>query len=156
MTADPPGSAAPAAPPVRRIRGASWPEGREVVLVGTAHISPDSVRLVRETIERERPDGVAIELDRARYEALCDPEAIERLDLRQAVRERKLLPLLASLLLGAYQARMGLRLGVEPGAELREAARGGGGSGDSGPSGGPRGAGHAAPRLEAHRGSSRR
>ena len=123
MTAAPPGSAAPAAPPVRRIRGASWPEGREVVLVGTAHISPDSVRLVRETIERERPDGVAIELDRARYEALCDPEAIERLDLRQAVRERKLLPLLASLLLGAYQARMGLRLGVEPGAELREAAR---------------------------------
>ena len=39
------------------------------------------------------------------------------------VRDRKLLPLLASVALGAWQARMGLRLGVEPGAELKEAAR---------------------------------
>ena len=93
------------------------------MLVGTAHISADSLRLVRETIERERPDGVAIELDRDRYQALMDPAAIERLDLKQVVRERKLLPLLAGVALGAWQARMGLRLGVEPGAELREAAR---------------------------------
>ena len=112
-----------AAPLVRRIRRPDWPEEREVVLVGTAHISRDSLRLVRETIERERPDGVCIELDEARYEALMDPAAIERLDLRQVVRERKLLPLLASVALGAWQARMGLRLGVEPGAELKEAAR---------------------------------
>ncbi len=114
-----------ATPPslVRRVRRPEWPEGREVVLVGTAHISPDSVRLVRETIERERPDAVCIELDQARFDALMDPESIERLDLKQVVRERRLLPLLASVALGACQARMGLRLGVEPGAELREAAR---------------------------------
>ena len=110
-------------PLVRRIRRPDWPEEREVVLVGTAHISPDSLRLVRETIEREQPDGVCIELDDARYEALMDPAAIERLDLKQVVRERKLLPLLAGVALGAWQARMGLRLGVEPGAELREAAK---------------------------------
>ena len=112
-----------AAPLVRRIRRPDWPEEREVVLVGTAHISPDSLRLVRETIESERPDGVCIELDGDRYQALMNPEAIERLDLKQVVRERKLLPLLAGVALGAWQARMGLRLGVEPGAELREAAR---------------------------------
>ena len=94
-----------------------------MVLVGTAHISPDSLRLVRETILAEEPAGVCIELDEARYQALMDPAAIERLDLKQVVRERKLLPLLASVALGAWQARMGLRLGVEPGAELREAAR---------------------------------
>ena len=111
------------APLVRRLRRPDWPEGREVVLVGTAHISPDSVRLVRETIEREQPDGVCIELDGDRYQALMDPGAIERLDLKQVVRERKLLPLLAGVALGAWQARMGLRLGVEPGAELREAAK---------------------------------
>ncbi len=109
-------------PPVRRVRRPDWPEGREVVLVGTAHISPDSLRLVRETIEREEPDGVCIELDEGRYQALMDPHAIERLDLRQVVRERRLLPLIASVALGAWQTRMGLRLGVEPGAEMREAA----------------------------------
>lgn len=107
---------------VRRLARPDWPEGREIVLVGTAHISPDSLRLVRERITEERPDGVCLELDEGRFEALMDPEAISRLDLKQVVRERKLLPLLAGLALAAWQARMGLRLGVEPGAEMREAA----------------------------------
>ena len=111
------------APLVRRVLLAGGPEEREVVLVGTAHISRDSLRLVRETIAEEEPDGVCIELDEARFQALMDPAAIERLDLKQVVRERKLLPLLMSVAVGAWQARMGLRLGVEPGAEMREAAR---------------------------------
>ncbi len=105
-----------------RLPGGSGGE-REVVLVGTAHISPESVRLVRETIDRLRPDGVCIELDEARYETLMRPEAIEKLDLREVIRRRRLMPLLVGIVLGAYQARLGLRLGVEPGAELREAAR---------------------------------
>ena len=113
-----------AAPLVRRIRRPDWPEEREVVLVGTAHISPDSLRLVRETIEQEQPDGVCIELDDARYEALMDPAAIERLDLKQVVRDREAV---------AAPRQRGARrlagadgppaLGVEPGAELREAAK---------------------------------
>ena len=107
---------------VRRLARPEWPEGREIVLVGTAHISPDSLELVRETIAAELPDAVALELDEGRFEALMDPEAIAGLDLKQVVRERKLLPLLAGLALGAWQAKMGLRLGVEPGAEMREAA----------------------------------
>jgi len=104
---------------VRSIRSSE----REVTLVGTAHISPESVRLVRETIERLRPDGVCIELDEGRYELLMHPEAIEKLDLLEVIRQRRFLPLMVGVLLGAYQARLGLRLGVEPGAELREAAK---------------------------------
>ncbi len=96
---------------------------REVALVGTAHISPESVRLVRETIERLGPDGVCIELDEARYETLMHPEAIEKLDILEVIRRRRLMPLLVGIVLGGYQARLGLRFGVEPGAELREAAR---------------------------------
>ena len=41
-------------------------EGR-VRVVGTAHVSADSVEEVRETIEAERPDVVAVELDESRY-----------------------------------------------------------------------------------------
>ena len=136
-------------PLVRRIRRPDWPEEREVVLVGTAHISPDSLRLVRETIESERPDGVCIELDGDRYQALMNPKAIERLDLKQVVRERKLLPLLAGVALGAWQARMGLRLGVEPGAELRGSGEDRRRSGGEGPSGGPAGTDHPPSRLAA-------
>lgn len=123
MTTEPqPSAPAQRARLVRRLSRPEWPDTREVVLVGTAHISPDSLELVRETIAAERPDGVALELDEGRFEALMDPEAIAKLDLKQVVRERKLLPLLAGLALGAWQAKMGLRLGVEPGAEMREAA----------------------------------
>ena len=45
-------------------------DGRRFVLVGTAHVSRESVELVREVIERERPDAVCVELDQRRYDAL--------------------------------------------------------------------------------------
>jgi len=45
-------------------------EDREFIIVGTAHISRESADLVREVIERERPDCVCIELDTQRYAAL--------------------------------------------------------------------------------------
>jgi pheromone shutdown protein TraB len=38
-----------------------------VHVVGTAHVSADSVREVEEVIDRERPDTVAVELDEGRY-----------------------------------------------------------------------------------------
>jgi pheromone shutdown protein TraB len=45
-------------------------DGRRFVLVGTAHISQESVALVREVIEQEHPQTVCVELDQRRYEAL--------------------------------------------------------------------------------------
>lgn len=50
------------------------PSGREVVLIGTAHISEQSAALVRETIRLLRPDVVMIELD---------PKRIGRVDSQQ-------------------------------------------------------------------------
>lgn len=97
--------------------------GREIVLVGTAHVSRESAELVREVIEKERPDCVCIELDAQRYEALSQPARWERLDLKEVIRKRQLAPLLANLLLASYQKKLGGALGVLPGAELIEAAR---------------------------------
>jgi pheromone shutdown-related protein TraB len=97
--------------------------GRRFVLVGTAHISRESADLVRTVVERERPDCVCIELDRARFEALSRPDRFESLDLKQIIRQRQLATLLVNLLLASYQKQLGGRLGVQPGAELMEAAR---------------------------------
>ena len=44
--------------------------GRKIVLVGTAHVSDDSVKEVFSVIEQENPDRVCIELDTGRYETL--------------------------------------------------------------------------------------
>lgn len=97
--------------------------GREIVLVGTAHVSRESADLVREVVEKERPDCVCIELDAQRYEALSQPTRWENLDLKEVIRKRQLAPLLANLLLASYQKKLGGALGVLPGTELLEAAR---------------------------------
>ncbi len=98
-------------------------EGREFILVGTAHISRESIDLVREVIEKEKPDRVCIELDERRYEALSQEQRFAGLDLRQVIRQRQLATLLLNLLLASYQKRLGGKLGVTPGSELLEAAR---------------------------------
>jgi pheromone shutdown-related protein TraB len=97
--------------------------GRTVVLVGTAHISAESVALVREVIERERPDCVCIELDARRFEALSQRARWEGLDLREVIRNKQLATLLLNFLLSSYQRRLGGKLGVTPGSELLEAAK---------------------------------
>ncbi len=97
--------------------------GREFILVGTAHISQQSVALVREVIERERPDCVCIELDAQRYEALSQERSFEAQDLRQIIRKQQLAALMMNLILASYQKRLGMKLGVTPGRELLEASR---------------------------------
>ena len=98
-------------------------DGREILLVGTAHVSRESAELVREVIEKERPDCVCVELDLQRYQALSQKTRWENLDLRQVIRNRQLAPLLANLILVSYQRKLGGALGVLPGAELLEATR---------------------------------
>jgi pheromone shutdown-related protein TraB len=96
---------------------------REVVVLGTAHVSRESVDLVRSAIGELRPDAVCVELDPKRFEALARPERFEALDLREVIRSRQLATLGLNLALASYQRALGLSLGVRPGAELLEAAR---------------------------------
>ena len=53
-------------------------QDKEILLIGTAHVSQDSVALVRSVIEQERPDSVCIELDQDRYSSLKNPAEIGR------------------------------------------------------------------------------
>ncbi|MEY4582491.1 MAG: hypothetical protein RL701_7194 [Pseudomonadota bacterium] len=96
---------------------------RDIILVGTAHISAESVELVHQVIQQERPDVVCIELDERRHRALEEKNRWEGLDLRQIIRDRQLATLLLNFLLSSYQRRLGGKLGVLPGSELLEAAR---------------------------------
>ena len=111
--------------------GSTWPsdvhtvrlDDREILLVGTAHVSRESADLVREVVDKERPDAVCVELDAQRFEALSQRRRWEDLDLRQVIRERQLAPLIANLILASYQKKLGGALGVAPGTELLEAAK---------------------------------
>ena len=90
----------------------------EVVLVGTAHISQESVEIVRQTIINEQPDCVCVELDAQRLTALKDKNHWENLNIYQVVRKGQAAFLMANLALSSFQKRMGLQTGVKPGAEL--------------------------------------
>jgi len=95
---------------------------REFVLVGTAHISQDSVDTVKAVIRDEHPDTVCVELDEQRHRALRNPRHWEALNLVQVLRQGQAPFLLANLTLASFQKRMGLQTGVKPGAELAAAA----------------------------------
>lgn len=96
---------------------------KTIILVGTAHISQESVNLVKTVIEQERPDCVCLELDDKRYQALSQKKQWEALDLKTIIKQQQLSTLLVSLLMASYQKRLGGKLGVSPGAELLMAAR---------------------------------
>jgi pheromone shutdown-related protein TraB len=96
--------------------------GREFIIVGTAHISRKSADLVKQVITNEKPDIVCIELDEKRYKALSEKNRWENLDLKTIIREKQLSTLLINLVLASYQKKLGEKLGVTPGTELLEAA----------------------------------
>lgn len=97
-------------------------DGREILLVGTAHVSQASVDIVIQTIQEEDPDTVCVELDEQRHKALRNPRHWESLNLTRVLRKGQAPFLLANLVLSAFQKRMGLQTGVKPGAELAAAA----------------------------------
>ncbi|MCK4536764.1 MAG: TraB/GumN family protein, partial [Desulfuromonadales bacterium] len=97
-------------------------DGREFILVGTAHISQTSVEIVKDAITTEDPDTVCVELDEQRHKALRNPRHWESLNLIQILRKGQAPFLLANLTLSSFQKRMGLQTGVKPGAELAAAA----------------------------------
>jgi len=96
---------------------------RTILLVGTAHISQESVDLVQEVISQEKPDTVCIELDEKRFKALTQKKKWQSLDLKQIIKNKQLSTLMINLLMASYQKKLGDQLGVQPGAELLSATR---------------------------------
>jgi pheromone shutdown-related protein TraB len=96
-------------------------EGREITLIGTAHVSRESADLVRRVIEEERPDTVSLELCESRYQALTQKNRWQDTDLIKVIREKKAFLLLSNLMLVAFQRKIGRKLGIKPGEEMLQA-----------------------------------
>ncbi len=98
-------------------------DDREIFLVGTAHISQNSVDLVRQVIAAEKPDCVCVELDEKRYESMAKRKRWVKLNIKEIIYKKQLATLLVNLILASYQKKLGDQLGVLPGTELLEAVR---------------------------------
>ncbi|NMC62285.1 MAG: TraB/GumN family protein [SAR324 cluster bacterium] len=97
-------------------------EDKEVYLVGTAHVSSESIALAEDLIRLVRPDAVAIELCESRYKALQDPQRWKKTDLLTVIREGRTFVLVLQILLASFQKKLGKLLHVKPGEEMLRAA----------------------------------
>lgn len=87
-------------------------------ILGTAHVSSESVELVRDHIEEWNPDVVAVELCPSRMAALTKPDSLDSEDLLKIIKEGRSAMILLQSALAAQQRRMGVTSGEKPGAEL--------------------------------------
>ena len=91
---------------------------KEILIIGTAHVSKESMKEVEAAIHDEKPDVVCVEIDKSRYKSLTEGASWENLDVIKILKEKKGFLLLANLVLSSFQKRLGLDLGVKPGAEM--------------------------------------
>ena len=110
---------APTEHPVQRVSAG----GREIVILGTAHVSRGSVEEVRRLIADEKPDRVCVELDEGRYTAMSQGSSWKDLNVGKVIRQGKGFLLMANLVLSSFQRRLGKDLGVKPGEEMLSAVQ---------------------------------
>jgi len=96
-------------------------EDKEIILIGTAHVSRESADLVGQIIEEEKPDTVCIELCQSRYKSITQKNRWQNTDLLKVIREKKAFLLLSNLMLAHFQKRIGQKLGIKPGEEIMRA-----------------------------------
>jgi pheromone shutdown-related protein TraB len=95
--------------------------GREITLIGTAHVSRESISEVNRGIRETKPDVVCVELDQGRYNSISQKENWEKLNIAKVIKEGKGFLLIANLVLAGFQRRLGNELGVKPGEEMKTA-----------------------------------
>ncbi len=96
-------------------------DDREIILIGTAHVSRDSAELVEKVIEEERPDTVCVELCQSRYDAIMRKTAWEEMDILKIIRQKRTSLLLSQLIMASFQKKLAERFKINPGEEMLRA-----------------------------------
>jgi pheromone shutdown-related protein TraB len=89
-----------------------------IILIGTAHISEESVLEVRHAIETYKPDIVAVELCQRRYDSISKKDKWENTPVTALIKSNNAYFMLAQTFLSSIQRKLGEEYGVEPGSEM--------------------------------------
>jgi len=93
-----------------------------LTIIGTAHVSQESVDEVKEAIYEQEPEVVAIELDEERYKRLIEEKAgintDEEISVSKIIKENKVELFITSALLTYLQSKIGEELDIKPGSEM--------------------------------------
>ncbi len=95
--------------------------GKDIILLGTAHVSKESVRQVKEVIEAEKPDTVCVELCESRYMSIRQKDKWQNTDIVKVIKDKKAFLLLSNLLLVSFQKRIAQKFDIVPGEEMIKA-----------------------------------
>ncbi|MDP7141058.1 MAG: TraB/GumN family protein [Candidatus Woesearchaeota archaeon] len=97
---------------------------KNLIIVGTSHIAKQSMREVEEAVSNNKPDIIAIELDRRRFIALMHKKKgkKDRIRLRD-IRRIGVKGYLFSLIGGYIQKKLGKIVGVVPGSDMKKAIK---------------------------------
>ena len=93
-------------------------DGKDIILIGTAHVSRESADLVRTTIETEKPDTVCVELCESRWQSIKQKSRWRDMDIIKVVKEKKAFLLLSNLILASFQRRIADKMDIQPGQEM--------------------------------------
>ena len=96
-------------------------DGKEIVILGTAHVSKVSADLVTQVIQREKPDTVCVELCPSRLEAINNPNRWKEMDIVSVIKEKRVYMLLSHLLLSSFQKKIADKLDIQAGQEMMAA-----------------------------------
>ena len=93
-----------------------------LTIIGTAHVSSESVDEVKDAIYEQHPEVVAIELDRGRYIKLKNEmmgiEEDDTISVTQIIKENKVGLFFTTTLLSYFQSKIGADVDVKPGSEM--------------------------------------
>ncbi|MDV2886681.1 TraB/GumN family protein [Alkalihalophilus pseudofirmus] len=92
--------------------------GKELILIGTAHVSKQSAEEVKQVIEAEQPDSVCVELDEQRYQSITADNKWKDMDIFKVIKEKKATLLLMNLFISSFQKRMAKQFDIKPGQEM--------------------------------------
>ncbi len=92
--------------------------GKNITLIGTAHVSKESAELVKDVIHGEKPDTVCVELCATRLKSIQDRDSWQNMDIVKVIREKKTMFLLINLMLASFQKRLAEKFDIKPGQEM--------------------------------------
>jgi len=95
--------------------------GKEITIIGTAHISSESVEEVKQALIEIQPDTVAIELDDERYKSMTEKKNWQDMDIVDIIKKKKVGFLVAQMILSSYQRKIAQNLKLNVGEEMSTA-----------------------------------
>lgn len=106
----------------------SWEENHPIVkkkygkqniyILGTAHVSRQSVEAVEKIANHSKTSMVCVELCQNRYDSIMDKDKWKKLDIISVIKSKKIYLLMSSIILSAFQKQMGEKMDIRPGQEM--------------------------------------